>query len=45
MSKRTCQPNKSKTMRTHGFRQRMKTPSGKSVLQRRRLTGRKKLTV
>jgi large subunit ribosomal protein L34 len=45
MPKRVYQPKKKKRIRTHGFRQRMKTAGGKKVLKRRRTIGRSKLTV
>ncbi len=42
--KRTFQPNKSKTKKTHGFRARMSSKSGQKILSNRRLKGRKRLT-
>ncbi|HZK29137.1 MAG TPA: 50S ribosomal protein L34 [Clostridia bacterium] len=42
--KRTYQPKRKQRSRVHGFRKRMATASGRAILKRRRLKGRKKLS-
>ncbi len=43
--KRTYQPHRKRRLRTHGFRARMKTASGRSTINARRRKGRKRLAV
>lgn len=42
--KRTYQPKKRRRAKKHGFRNRMKTRSGRNVIKRRRKKGRSKLS-
>ncbi|MGK0290066.1 MAG: large subunit ribosomal protein L34 [bacterium] len=42
--KRTFQPNTRKRKKTHGFRKRMSTPSGRKIVNARRRKGRSKLS-
>ncbi len=42
--KRTFQPNNRKRAKTHGFRVRMRTRAGRSIVKNRRSKGRVRLT-
>ncbi|WP_460466735.1 50S ribosomal protein L34 [Calidifontibacter terrae] len=44
MSKRTFQPNTRRRSKTHGFRLRMRTRAGRSILAQRRRKGRERLS-
>jgi large subunit ribosomal protein L34 len=45
MTKRTYQPSKKKRSRKFGFLKKARTADGRKILKKRRLKGRKKLTV
>ncbi len=45
MSKRTYQPKKARRAKVHGFRVRSRTKNGQTVLKRRRVKGRTRVSV
>lgn len=44
MSKRTFQPNNRRRSKKHGFRLRMRTRAGRSIVSARRTKGRKRVS-
>ncbi|MBT8224773.1 MAG: 50S ribosomal protein L34 [Dactylosporangium sp.] len=44
MSKRTFQPNNRRRAKTHGFRLRMRTRAGRTIVKTRRARGRARLS-